>query len=328
MAGIAGQSVAITTMLEKAVKLAETALPVLIVGEPGLGRTTLARAIHALGGRQGPVLVLDARNTSDNHEEFLFGSEPSHGRLRRSGALEAANATVVVQDASSLSRDAQARMADWLERDTFERVGGERPHRARARLIAIARPETIGADPPGGLRPDLARRLGAARINVPSLRDRPEDIPTYARMVLESVGRSGRARALEISADGYRTLFAHGWPDNTRELRQVVERGGGGGGGSGNGGGGGAGGAARGAPPRPRGRGARRRGGAPRPRTIPSALRTTSMPNRLASRDARTSPSRSPRPQVGTSVLSVEPASIAEPSWGRPKASQSALPAT
>ena len=221
LAGVAGQSDAIRSMLEQVVRLAGTSLPVLIVGERGLGRTTLARSIHALGKRRGPAIVLNARTGDGDHEEFLFGAEPAFGRVRRSGAMETANATLIVEDADHLSQGAQKRLADLLERGQFERVGGERPVQAQARLVAIITPPSR---PAGGLVAELQHHFGASRIDVPALRDRPEDIPSYARLVLEAVGVSRNATPLEISADGIRTLFAHSWPDNTRELRRVVER--------------------------------------------------------------------------------------------------------
>jgi predicted TIM-barrel enzyme/DNA-binding NtrC family response regulator len=220
LAGVAGQSAEIRDMLAQAVRLAGTSLPVLVVGERGLGRTTLARSIHALGKRRGPAIVFNARTSDTDHEEFLFGAEPSYGRVRRTGAMETAHATIIIEDADHLSEATQRRCADLLERGEFERVGGERPVQAQARFVAIMTPATNG----GGLLPELLHHFGASRIDVPALRDRPEDIPAYARLVLEAVGVSRSAAALEITADGMRRLFAHSWPDNTRELRRVVER--------------------------------------------------------------------------------------------------------
>lgn len=221
LAGVAGQSAAIRAMLEQAVRLAGTSLPIFVVGERGLGRTTLARSIHALGKRRGPAIVFNARTSEADHDEFLFGAEPSFGRVRRNGAMETAHATIIVEDADHLSEGTQKKLADLLERGEFERVGGERPVQAQARLVAITVPPSRSGD---GLLPELAHHLGASRIEVPALRDRPEDIPAYARLVLQAVGIGRGTDPLEITADGIRTLFAHSWPDNTRELRRVVER--------------------------------------------------------------------------------------------------------
>jgi DNA-binding NtrC family response regulator len=137
--------------------------------------------------------------------------------------LEAPQGTVIVEDADHLSPAAQARLADWLERGEFERVGGERPVQAQARLVAIMRPPESSANGVA-LAAEVLRHFDASRIDVPPLRDRPEDIPSYARLVLEAVGLGRGGAKLEISADGIRTLFAHSWPENTRELRRVVEK--------------------------------------------------------------------------------------------------------
>lgn len=221
LAGVAGQSAEIRDMLGQVVRLAGMSLPVLIVGERGLGRTTLARSIHALGKRRGPAIVFNARTNEANHEEFLFGAEPSYGRVRRNGAMETAQATIILEDADYLSDAAQRKLSDLLERGEFERVGGERAVQAQAWLVAIMTPSSHAGN---GLIPELVHHFSASRIDVPALRDRPEDIPAYARLVLEAVGVSRSAAALEITADGMRRLFAHSWPDNTRELRRVVER--------------------------------------------------------------------------------------------------------
>jgi DNA-binding NtrC family response regulator len=102
-------------------------------------------------------------------------------------------------------------------------VGGARVHEAQARLIVIDQPPAAGGDG-AGLRPELLLRLKAGQIVVPALRDRLEDIPACTRMYLAAVGASKQLGQLEVSPDGYRTLFAHTWPGNTRELRRVLEQ--------------------------------------------------------------------------------------------------------
>jgi DNA-binding NtrC family response regulator len=223
LAGIVGQSGAVQKMLEQVVRLAATNLPVLISAEPGVGRMALARSLHGLGRGRGPIMVFDAAGAEADPVTFLFGSEPAFGRTRRTGALEKPRATVIVVNAGHLSAEAQARIADWLDRGEFERVGGARVHEAQARLIVIDQPPAAGGDG-AGLRPELLLRLKGGQIVVPALRDRLEDIPACTRMYLAAVGASKQLGQLEVSPDGYRTLFAHTWPGNTRELRRASSK--------------------------------------------------------------------------------------------------------
>jgi predicted TIM-barrel enzyme/transcriptional regulator with AAA-type ATPase domain len=221
LAGITGQSKAVARLLEQLVRLSATSLPVLVVGERGLGRTMLARSLHALGGRRGPLTVLNAGDGEVPLEELLFGAEPDFGRVRRRGALDARDGTVIVENAGELGEAAQQHLLAWLERGAIEPVGGTRSYSPQGRLVLIAT-ETELAE--GRLAGELAERLRSGRIDVQPLRDRPEDIPAHARLYLEAIGEARQMGPPEISADGYRVLFAHDWQENTRELRRVVEQ--------------------------------------------------------------------------------------------------------
>jgi predicted TIM-barrel enzyme/transcriptional regulator with AAA-type ATPase domain len=221
LAGITGQSGAVARLLEQLMRLSATSLPVLVVGERGLGRTMLARSLHALGGRRGPLTVLNAADGEVPMEELLFGAEPDFGRVRRRGALEARDGTVIVENAGDLGEAAQQHLLAWLERGAIESVGGTRSYSPQGRLVLIATETQLSE---GRLASELAQRLRSGRINIQPLRDRPEDIPAHARLYLEAIGEARQMGTLEISADGYRVLFAHDWKENTRELRRVVEQ--------------------------------------------------------------------------------------------------------
>ncbi|HEV7437935.1 MAG TPA: phosphoenolpyruvate hydrolase family protein [Pseudorhizobium sp.] len=220
LAGVTGQSQTVARLLEQLVRLSATQLPVLVVGEKGLGRTTLARSLHALGGRRGPLTVLNAADREVPQEELLFGAEPAFGRVRRQGALDAREGTVLVENAGELAESAQQHLLAWLERGMTERVGGTRNYIPQGRLVLIVMPEDIAKN---RLNEDLIGFLQPGRIDVEPLRERPEDIPAHARLYLEKVGENRQTGLLDISADGYRVLFAHGWKENLRELRRVVE---------------------------------------------------------------------------------------------------------
>ncbi|MDY8109279.1 phosphoenolpyruvate hydrolase family protein [Fulvimarina sp. 2208YS6-2-32] len=221
LAGITGQSAAVARLLDQLVRLSATSLPVLVVGQRGLGRTMLARSLHALGGKRGPLKVLNAADRDVPHEELLFGAEPDFGRVRRRGALDARDGTVIVENAGELSEAGQLHLLAWLERGTIEPVGGTRSYSPQGRLVLIATDTDLADQRLAGA---LVQRLRSGRIDVQPLRDRPEDIPAHARLYLEAIGEARQMGALDISADGYRVLFAHDWKENTRELRRVVEQ--------------------------------------------------------------------------------------------------------
>ncbi|MFN4099237.1 MAG: phosphoenolpyruvate hydrolase family protein [Pararhodobacter sp.] len=214
VSGIAGQSDFVLTVLEQALRLARTGLPILISGAAGLGRGALARAIHALSERPGPLLTLKVAEAGEEAESILFGAGPN-----RRAMLARLGATVVIEGADALPAEVQRRLAEWLEHAGLWQDSARREEVAR--LVLIKPPPGAGGLP---LDPALARQLEPGRIDVAPLRDRPEDIPAIARhvLLLLDAGREGQGR--QISADGYRVLLAHSWPGNIPELRAVIGR--------------------------------------------------------------------------------------------------------
>jgi predicted TIM-barrel enzyme len=198
--GLAGRSAAARQLAQRIARLVATDLPVVIEGEPGAGRTTAARALHAATGRPDALSLLDA---ATDLEARLFGP-PGRGLLAERGR------TVVLENAEALRPTLRARLAEWIERGSFERFArpGERPPRARLVLV----------HPPGAQ--GLARALSAQRLSVPPLRERLEDLPLLARAMLRDGGRG----SAPIEPAALRRLMAHPWPGNLRELREVLLR--------------------------------------------------------------------------------------------------------
>jgi predicted TIM-barrel enzyme/transcriptional regulator with AAA-type ATPase domain len=203
LAGLVGQSEAIARMVERIARLVATDLAVLVCGEPGSGRTTVARAVHVASRRTGPFLVLDAADPEI--EATLFGG---------TGALAAPDATVVVEGIAALAPALQERLARVLEQAVVGRFG--RGERRGGRLV-------VTASDPDDLAPALLGRVEAGRVDVPPLRDRPEDIPLLARAMLRSVAREKRP-AVVIEPAAYRLLMTRDWPGNLRELRSLLAR--------------------------------------------------------------------------------------------------------
>lgn len=211
IAGIVGQSEFVLALLEQVTRLAATRIPALICGEAGLGRGALARALHPLSERGGPLLTLRAANPDTDPETALFG-EPR----RRQGVLSRPDSTVVIENAETLPAGVQRRLADWLEQDALYHDTNPQAADHGARLVLVCQLASGGEMP---LIDALARRLRGGHIELRPLRDRPEDVAALARHRLAMLGGDP-----QISADGYRLLLAHDWPGNTPELRSVIER--------------------------------------------------------------------------------------------------------
>jgi DNA-binding NtrC family response regulator len=214
LAGLRGQSLAAQALTERIASVAGTDLPVLVRGEPGVGKTTVARAVHVASRRAGPLAVMDGRTPAAELERALFGAGSG-----RAGALGAPDATVAIETVEGLPPGLQARLVDWIDRGVLERfdVMPERPRRAR--LVA-----TLVLGQEGALRDDLKARLDPGLLLVPPLRERPEDVPLIARALVAGFSRDAHAPAPEIDPSGHRALMAHAWPGNVRELRTVLAR--------------------------------------------------------------------------------------------------------
>jgi predicted TIM-barrel enzyme len=197
--GLVGRSQPARALAARIARLVATDLPILIEGEPGSGRTTAARAIHAASRRSGALHVLDAR---EDIAGKLFAERPR-------GLLSLPQNTVVIEHAEALAPMLRTRLAEWIERGSFERFARAEDRPPRARLLLT--------HPPGGEA--LARALGAQRLAVPPLRDRLEDLPLLARAMLRG---SGRPAQLDPAA--LRLLMARSWPGNLRALSDLLLR--------------------------------------------------------------------------------------------------------
>jgi transcriptional regulator with PAS, ATPase and Fis domain len=215
------------TALGRALELPST---ILIIGESGSGKDHLARAIHDGSSRAGkPFVRIDAANLSDElFESQMFGHERGAftGAIAASrGLLEVAGeGTVYLDDASSLSPAAQAKLLRVLQEKTFRRLGGETAHAFRARLLVSSRRELSALVEEEIFRPDLFYRIDVISVRLPRLIDRPEDILPLARTFLKRAARAFRRPARAFTRDAEATLLRHAWPGNVRELLHVVER--------------------------------------------------------------------------------------------------------
>jgi len=198
---------------------------VLISGEPGTGRSAFARYLHGLSARADePLTTLTAASLTDsNYEEQLLGSE--HGGTVTAGAFERANGgTLVIDELADLSDAAQRTLFGVLENGWFMRIGGTEKIKVDARIVA-----TVGADfeskvQSGRLRRDLVSHLSELMLRVPPLREYAEDVPEllayYVDRLVDAEGMTFR----RFSVAAQNRLRNYPWPDNVRELKNLVRR--------------------------------------------------------------------------------------------------------
>ncbi len=211
-------------MLEK---VAPTELTVLLEGESGTGKDVLSRAIHAKSARANePMVVVDCGAIPENLiESELFGHErgafTGADKARKGVFEEASGGTLFLDEIGELPIEMQPKLLRALEAREVRPIGGRVAKPIDVRVVAATSRRLAEAARTGEFRSDLFYRLAVARVTVPPLRDRPEDVLPIARAMLR-VLRSDPT--LEIPADLASMLEAYNWPGNVRELRNVVER--------------------------------------------------------------------------------------------------------
>lgn len=205
--------------------------PLLLHGEPGVGKRWLAQIIHRMSPRaRGPLLALAAsgRDPASLLEE-LFGSErlsPGGARERHPGLVESARGgTLCFPEVASLPVEAQPLLLRLLETRTFRRVGGARDLAADVRIIAATRRTPSELIDGGMLREDLAYRLNATTLTIPPVRERSrEDRLTLLRALVDQEREGGPDTEALIGAEALERLLAFPWPGNVREMRNVLSR--------------------------------------------------------------------------------------------------------
>ncbi len=207
-------------------RAATTDAPVLILGESGVGKELVARAIHEHGARSREpfVAVNVAALPSGLVESELFGHERgafTGAQTRREGRFEVASSgTIFLDEIGDLDVPMQTKLLRVLQDGTFERVGSQTPLVSRARVVAATSKPVVPGEPGATLREDLYYRLGVITIRVPPLRERKSDIPALVASFLARKRLPTRA----ISEGALERLGRYDWPGNVRELFHVVER--------------------------------------------------------------------------------------------------------
>jgi DNA-binding NtrC family response regulator len=203
---------------------------VLITGEHGTGKEVIARTLHAVSTRAGmPMVTVDAGSLSEGtFESELFGHVKgafTDAKTDRVGRFELADGgTLFLDEIANVPFNKQAKLLRVLETGEFERVGSSRTRKVDVRVISATNANLQEEVEQGRFRQDLLFRLNTVEINLPALRERPEDIEPLAEHFLREHAQRYR-KALKGFDDSARTtLMEHTWPGNIRELEHTVER--------------------------------------------------------------------------------------------------------
>jgi two-component system response regulator AtoC len=211
-------------------QVATTSATVLITGESGTGKELVARAIHRHSARRDrPFVPVTLAALSDALvESELFGHERgafTGAYQRKLGRFELAqDGTLFLDEVSSIKPDLQVKLLRVLQEREFERVGGTRPIRLDARIIAATNVDLRQAVAEGRFREDLYYRLNVVPIAVPPLRARRDDIPLLVDHFVRRYNRAFNRSIVGLSPEAVATLMDYPWPGNVRELQNVVER--------------------------------------------------------------------------------------------------------
>ena len=220
-----GRSKMMQSLRDKVQQYANYDTPVLLVGEAGTGRGAFARYIHALSDRsEGPLVnLLSASLTESNAEEQLFGTE-ANGEVHNGYFERAKNGTLIIDELTDLNELAQKLIMSALEQGEFVRRGGHEPIKVQARVLATTNADYENKIENGSLRRELVSDLNTLSLRVPPLREYAEDVPEllsyYVDKLVDGEGLSFR----RVGVAAQNRLRNYPWPDNVRELKNLVRR--------------------------------------------------------------------------------------------------------
>jgi len=225
LGGLVGSSPPMQQIFSLIRQVAPTSAPVLICGESGTGKELVAREIHNCSPRgDGPFVAINAAALPETLvESELFGHEKGAftGAMERSaGCFEQAHGgTLFLDEIGEMPLTTQPKLLRVLEDLRVRRLGGKHEIAVDARVLAATSQE-LGTH----LREELYYRLSVFQIVVPPLRDRKEDIPAIADVLLQNVNKKHGTRVTGIDAEVLKLLQRYDWPGNVRELRNTLER--------------------------------------------------------------------------------------------------------
>ena len=223
---LVGSSPVMLALFERLERAAPTMLTVLITGETGTGKEVVARTLHDASPRAKKAFV--ALNCAAVPESLLepelFGHEKGAftgaDRARPGLFVEADGGTLFLDELGEMSPAMQAKLLRVLEEREVRPVGGTRSRKVDVRVLAATRRDLVREVNSDRFRSDLFFRLAQMRVELPSLRQRPDDIPALVQRLLEGLGATDAYR--RVTAESLVRLARHDWPGNVRELKNVI----------------------------------------------------------------------------------------------------------
>jgi DNA-binding NtrC family response regulator len=217
-------------VLELIARVGPSEANVLLTGESGAGKGTIARALHAASPRASrPLTSVNAGGLSEGvFESELFGHVKgafTDAKADRVGRFELADGgTLFLDEIANVPLGLQPKLLRVLETGEFERVGSSRTRKVDVRILSATNADLRAEVAAGRFRQDLLFRLNTIEIPIPPLRDRPEDLPPLAEHFLAAHARRYRKRISGFEPGALAALASHAWPGNVRELDHAVER--------------------------------------------------------------------------------------------------------
>lgn len=228
--GIVGNAEELDMAIRTALSVAKTDLPVLIVGESGVGKDVFSRLIHDFSNRKSrkflPVNCGAIPTGTVNSELFGHerGSFTGAVETRKGWFEEADGGTIFLDEIGELPKDTQAQLLRVLQQGEFMRVGSSKVQRTDVRIIAATNMDMGVAISRDKFRLDLYYRLNTITLKIPALRDRPDDIPLLFRQFCLDFAARNNYRSLSLTRDAEALLKNYRWPGNVRELISVANR--------------------------------------------------------------------------------------------------------
>jgi len=210
-------------------QVAPADVPVLIMGESGVGKEVLARSIHARSGRPEPFAKVNcAALPADLLESELFGHERgafTGAQREKPGKFElAGQGTIMLDEIAEMSTMLQAKLLHVLQDGEYARLGATRTLQSGARIIAATNKNLQDLVARGGFREDLYFRLNVITVEVPPLRERREDVPALCRYFVDKYKAKYRSTVDELPPELVAAFTQYSWPGNVRQLENAVKR--------------------------------------------------------------------------------------------------------